>query len=186
MKTWKQCGMTAAIVTALMNTATANEHSNNEHSMMDYQKQRNEWQHRGDESRRSTAWNGKCQRHGKKQRMFGKKNFAQIVLRHAEKLQLSEEQREKLEQSVVNQRKTMITLRADLEVSRIDLMELGKADTWNRSALEKQIDAISEIEKKIALANLDSLEMVRTTLTDAQWNQLQDWRTKIRGKFGWK
>jgi Spy/CpxP family protein refolding chaperone len=100
-------------------------------------------------------------------------------------MELTAEQNDKMDKMMTDHRKKMIRLRADLEIARIDKMEMIKDRNFQKDKLQKQVKKIMAIETNMEMARIDMLAQARTILTDEQWKVFSD-RQKHRrhGKIG--
>lgn len=90
-----------------------------------------------------------------------------------EMLDLSNEQREGLEASLVQTKKKIIPLKAEIELKRVDLESAMKADKPDRSTIMKLTKEISDLELKIKQARIDQMLKVHSILTPEQREQLK-------------
>jgi Spy/CpxP family protein refolding chaperone len=91
-----------------------------------------------------------------------------------EALDLTADQKQKIE--AVHERATRagIQARADLEVAQLDLAKLMRADSPDRRAVEAQIDKIGAMRARMQKARVGVMFDTRALLTDAQKKKLHE------------
>lgn len=104
---------------------------------------------------------GEKRNHGKKRKMI------------MEKLELTDEQKEKLsEHQHQNQRKN-IANRNELQLKHYDLKYELKNKEIDTQKVNKLIDEITEIQKQILINKVESLKKFREVLTEEQWDKIR-------------
>jgi len=108
------------------------------------------------------------------------------LFRMAEKLKLTDQQVEQIQEIKLRHDREMIRLKADLKLARLDLKEIMmKAKIDEKAALSKQ-DNISKVKASIDKTRLQHKLDIRRILTEDQFKQLQKMRMKHgpRGRRG--
>ncbi len=90
-----------------------------------------------------------------------------------ERLNLTEQQQGQLRDLQFQYRKKQIQLRAKIQLARLETRELFSADKPDRSAIEKNVKAISDLQYQQKLDRIDHLFAVRNILTP---DQLKIWK----------
>lgn len=85
-----------------------------------------------------------------------------------EKLNLTDDQKAKIEDLMVDHQKSMIDLRADLQKKRLDLKELVRKGNFSRSDFLNTQKQVTEARDKIAEARANHMMDVYGLLTDQQ------------------
>jgi len=98
----------------------------------------------------------------------------------AKTLKLTDDQKSKIDALTDKQRRAGIQARADLEIAQLDMAKLLRADNPDRSAIEAQIDKISNQRAELRKAQVRTMLDVRTVLTPQQRDQLKAEREKMR------
>lgn len=103
----------------------------------------------------------------------------------AEKLNLTDQQKQQLEKTFLDYRLKLVDLRADVEREELKLQPLMDADTLNEGQISSQLDTLlaarMKLEKTNAMMNLS----MRKILTVDQWKQLRSMRqNRFRGARG--
>ena len=91
-------------------------------------------------------------------------------------LDLTDEQKTKLEAIHERSARKNIQSRADIQIARLDLRKLLRADNPDRRAIESQIDKVSSMQAAMQKANLGAMFEARSVLTDAQRKKLKEMR----------
>jgi Spy/CpxP family protein refolding chaperone len=91
-------------------------------------------------------------------------------------LDLTDEQKTKIEAIHERAQRKNIQSRADLQVAQLDLRKLLRAENPDRRAIESQIDRVSALQVGMHKANLGVMFETRALLTEAQKKQLQEMR----------
>ena len=91
---------------------------------------------------------------------------------HSERMKaalgLTDEQAEKLHQIFFNARKANIKTRADLEIKRMELRELMRAETTDRDAALKKVQEISALREQMMRQHVETMLAAKTVLTPEQ------------------
>ncbi|MCK4453694.1 periplasmic heavy metal sensor [candidate division WOR-3 bacterium] len=90
-----------------------------------------------------------------------------------EMLNLSNEQRDAIENASFETRKKIIPLRSEIELKRLDLEKEMKADEPNRSKIMKTMKEISDLDLKIKQTEMDQRLHIHSMLTPEQKEQLK-------------
>ncbi len=90
-----------------------------------------------------------------------------------ERLNLTDQQQAQLRDLQFQFRKKQIQLRAKIQLARLETRELFSADKPDRSAIEKNVKAISDLQYQQKLDRIDHLFAVRNILTP---EQLKIWK----------
>lgn len=91
-------------------------------------------------------------------------------------LDLTDQQKTKIEAVHERAQRKNIQSRADLQVAQLDLRKLLRAENPDRRAIESQIDRVSALQAGMQKANLGVMFETRALLTEAQKKQLQEMR----------
>jgi len=94
----------------------------------------------------------------------------------AERLKLTDEQRTRMRDIMDQQRRHAIQSRADLQIARLDLGKLMRADDPDASAIDAQIDKLARLRADLAKSRVASLMEAREVLTPEQRDQLKQMR----------
>lgn len=100
-----------------------------------------------------------------------------------ENLNLTEQQKSKLEDLRYKHQEQMIDLRTELDKARLENQKLRRSDKLNRSDFLNQTEKMSSIKNKMAEARAIHFMDVYETLSDEQrkiWNDLRWDRPKFR------
>ena len=98
----------------------------------------------------------------------------------AKTLKLTDDQKNKIDALTDKQRRASIQARADLELAQMDMAKLMRADNPDRSAIEAQIDKMSNQRAQMRKAQVRTMLDVRDVLTPQQRQLLKDQREKMR------
>lgn len=99
-------------------------------------------------------------------------------------IELTDEQRTKLEAKQSDHQKKIIQLRADLSVARLEKQEMMKDRNFKKEKVEKQIKKMMAVKTDMQMARLDALADLRTILTDEQWDVFRNNMGKRGHGFG--
>jgi Spy/CpxP family protein refolding chaperone len=95
---------------------------------------------------------------------------------HNEKMKaelgLTDEQGEKLRQIFTESRKAGIRTRADLQIRRMELHELLRADKTDRDAAMKKVQEISDLRAQQMRSHVESMLAAKTILTPEQQKKI--------------
>jgi Spy/CpxP family protein refolding chaperone len=97
------------------------------------------------------------------------------------KLDLTDDQREKLAAVHEKQQRKNVQARADLEIARLDLQALMKAEKPNTSTINTQIDKIAKMQGEMRKSQVGALLEARALLTPEQQKQLREARLHGKG-----
>ncbi|MBZ5516718.1 MAG: Spy/CpxP family protein refolding chaperone [Acidobacteriia bacterium] len=92
------------------------------------------------------------------------------------KLQLSDDQVKRIEETFFSHRLKLIDLRADLEKQELQLRPLLDADQPDEQKVASQIDAITAARGRLEKENAMMMLAIRRVLTVDQWKKLQTLR----------
>ena len=106
--------------------------------------------------------------------------------RLAQELGLNGAQRTKMREAGERQMRRAIQERADLEISRLDLRQLVRADKPDQRAIDAQVDKIAGMRAQLQKERLAMMLEMRSMLTDAQRAKLKELRAtrQIKDKPG--
>jgi Spy/CpxP family protein refolding chaperone len=103
---------------------------------------------------------------------------AERLTRHADDLELTEEQLDSLEKSAYATRQKLIDLEADLEKARLEMRRLKEQKTENMSDLKKQLRLVSDKKLAIQELRLENWIDSRKILTEDQKQALDSYQSK--------
>jgi Spy/CpxP family protein refolding chaperone len=98
------------------------------------------------------------------------------------KLQLSEDQVKKIEQTYLDHKLKLIDLQADLEKQELRLEPLMDADRPDEAKVGTQIDLITAARGKLEKENAMMMLAIRSQLTVEQWKKLKSLEAAEAGK----
>ena len=98
-----------------------------------------------------------------------------------EQLKLTDDQHDQIRTLSVANQKAQTELFAKIRIARIDLRELFRATSLDRSAIEKQMNVVSDLEQRGKMNRLDHFFAVYKLLTP---EQQKTWRNSV-GRMGW-
>ncbi|MCI0705935.1 MAG: Spy/CpxP family protein refolding chaperone [Ignavibacteriae bacterium] len=96
------------------------------------------------------------------------------------RLNLSDDQRDQIQQLRTEFQKQQITQRGKIQLARIELRELLRADKPDKSAIEKKIQETSQLQAQQQIARVNHMLTVRNVLTPEQQKIM---REEMRGRF---
>lgn len=99
-------------------------------------------------------------------------------------LELSAEQRTKLESLNLERAKKMAQMRADLKVARLDLRAAMRKDNPDPAQVKAQVAAVNKARSLILESRVSHRLKVNSVLTPEQRNKLREMR-RDRSKRGW-
>ncbi|KPJ59701.1 MAG: hypothetical protein AMJ46_10140 [Latescibacteria bacterium DG_63] len=102
--------------------------------------------------------------------------------KHADMLELSDEQLASLKDIRMASRKAAIQARADIQIVELELDEILKEDMPDLTEVKAKISAIAALRKDMALARVNTLEKARKILTTEQLAKLKALKKKARAK----
>jgi Spy/CpxP family protein refolding chaperone len=97
-------------------------------------------------------------------------------------LDLTEQQKDRIEAIHDKQRRSAIEIRKNLELARLDMRKLVRADTPDRRAIETQVDRMSGLRAQLQKSQLNAMLDVRGVLTPEQLKQLEQLRGEGVGR----
>jgi Spy/CpxP family protein refolding chaperone len=98
----------------------------------------------------------------------------------AQKLNLTDDQKQAMDQILLAHREKLVDLRGNLEKAELQLEPLMQADQPNEAQVLAQIDAVAQARAELEKANARFLLALRTKLSSDQWKQLQTMRQEHR------
>ena len=98
-----------------------------------------------------------------------------------EELELTDEQTEKLRQMRVEARKAAVRNRADLQVQRIELGELLRADSPSKAQVDRKVQQITKLQGAAFAARINTMLSAKAVLTPEQRAKARELR-KNRGR----
>ncbi len=101
-----------------------------------------------------------------------------------ERLGITPELASKIRQEEMGFRKAQIRNRADLEVERLELAELLAADHPDRTAIDKKLRKVSDIQLAVEKSRIDRRLALREALTTEQRDKLKQMFSEFRGHRG--
>ena len=99
-----------------------------------------------------------------------------------ERLKLTDDQRQTMDQILLDHRKDLIDRRGAVEKAELDLEPLVAADQPNESQILSQIDKVAQARAELEKANARFLLAIRGKLSPDQWKELKAWRTERGGE----
>ncbi len=100
----------------------------------------------------------------------------------AQKLNLTDPQKQQLEKTFLDYRLKLVDLRADVEREELKLQPLMDADTVNEAQISSQLDTLLGARMKLEKTNAMMNVSMRKVLTADQWKQLRSMREdRFRG-----
>lgn len=98
------------------------------------------------------------------------------------KLNLTADQKAKIEKLRTEHQKTMIDLQADLKKKQVEKRDVIRNSNYTKADLVKQTEEMNKIRDKIALERANYWGDVSSVLTDAQKAELKNLRPCMDGK----
>ena len=95
-----------------------------------------------------------------------------------EQLNLNDQQQEQMEKLRADNHRAQVQTRSKIELARIDLRELYNAEKTDRSAIEKKLKEISDLQHQLKLNHLNHFFAVNNILTP---EQQKIWKKHIGG-----
>jgi Spy/CpxP family protein refolding chaperone len=89
-------------------------------------------------------------------------------------LGITDEQRNKLDDIAFNARKAAIQARSNLEVHRLELGRLMRADNPDRSAIDKKLQEVAQAEAALRRSMINSFLDARNVLTKEQRDKVRE------------
>ncbi len=103
----------------------------------------------------------------------------------AQKLNLTDQQKQQLESTFTSNRLALIDLRAAVEREETKLEPLMSADQLDENAIKAQLNSLIAARGKLEMAMAMMHVSMRKILTTEQWKQLQEMRPKHRERGAW-
>lgn len=100
-----------------------------------------------------------------------------LLLRDAElqkQLNITDEQRKKLEDIVFNNEKAGIQEKANLQIRRLELIRLTQADTPDRAAIDKKLQEVAQAQAALMRAQINGSLDFRAALTKEQRDKIRE------------
>jgi Spy/CpxP family protein refolding chaperone len=101
----------------------------------------------------------------------------------AEKIGLSDQQKQQLEKISQDSRLMMIDLRADLEKQQVILGPMLQTYHPNEAQVIAQVEKVSQARAALEKARVQTMLASRGVLTEDQWNKLKDTRAGFHQNF---
>ena len=120
------------------------------------------------------AQDGRCKEKCQQEIMHEKKSMMKL---HT--IDLSDEQRNELENSKYELEKNTIKLKADIQLKNLDFQREMQSENLNRNKLMKLTEDISKLELKIKLLKLEHKLKIHNMLTPEQRMQLKQQEPEI-------
>ncbi len=103
----------------------------------------------------------------------------------AQKLNLTDQQKQQLEKTFLDYRLNLVDLRANVEREELKLQPLMDADQVNEAQISSQLDTLLAARMKLEKTNSMMYVAMRKVLTADQWKQLRSLREdRFRGRRG--
>lgn len=102
----------------------------------------------------------------------------------AERLGLSEQQKQQLEKIALNGRLKTIDLRADLEKQQVMLAPMMQGYHPDEAQVLAQVEKVSLARAALEKARVQTMLACRNVLTEDQWNKLKETRMGFHRSFG--
>ncbi len=103
----------------------------------------------------------------------------------ADKLKLTDQQKQQLENTFLDYRLKLVDLRANVEREELKLQPLMDADQLNEAQISSQLDTLLAARMKLEKTNAMMNVAMRKVLTADQWKQLRSLREdRFRGPRG--
>lgn len=97
-----------------------------------------------------------------------------ILIRLADKLDLSEEQKAELKDLATSHRKDVIRMKADREIAEVELQESIRQEEPDLDAIEDQIRGIANLEAQMKFSQIKARVDARSVLTEEQQEKLKE------------
>ncbi len=138
----------------------------------------------GGEEREGRKWRRGKGDHAKGKRAYAKRK-GNAVKRMTEKLELTDEQVQKIKGVLTDARKKRIGLRADVRVANIELREMVSQETADKDKIGAKVDEIAKIRGDLLRARTDAALAVREVLTPEQIAKAEGvLKRMLRGRGG--
>lgn len=105
------------------------------------------------------------------------------LMRLADKLELSEGQRNEIKDMFTTHRKDMIRRNADLELAQVELQELMSQDKPDLGAIKEKINHIAALEAEVKFSQVKLQIEAKNVLTEDQQEKLKDLVKNGRGQM---
>jgi Spy/CpxP family protein refolding chaperone len=105
------------------------------------------------------------------------RGILRLLLRDVElqkQLNVTDEQRKKLEDIVFNNEKAGIQERANLQIRRLELQRLTQADTPDRAAIDKKLQEVAQAQAALMRAQINGSLDFRAVLTKEQRDKIRE------------
>jgi Spy/CpxP family protein refolding chaperone len=99
-------------------------------------------------------------------------------------LKLTDAQEKQMAKLRIELQKKQIPIQAKIKTARLEMQELMMADKPDRSAIEKQMKVVSDLQYQAKLNHLDHMLAVRSILTPEQLEIWKKHRGGMRHDFG--
>jgi Spy/CpxP family protein refolding chaperone len=103
-----------------------------------------------------------------------------------DKLNLTEQQKKDLEKIRAEMEKKLIMQRANIQTAEVELEQLYKADSPDKTAIEKKLKEIANLEVQLRMLRIDSWFDINKLLTPEQqktWKKALESRSAMRHKM---
>ena len=100
----------------------------------------------------------------------------------AERLKLTDDQRKAFDGILLEHRKKLIDLRANVEKAELEMEPLMREDQPNEARILAQIDKVAQARAELEKANARFLLAIRAKLTPEQWKLVQEFRASHEGQ----
>ncbi len=138
----------------------------------------------GGEERGRRHWRGRQGRRGHEGR-HGRRGRGSAVKRMTEKLELTDEQVQKIKGVLTDTRKKRIGLRADVRVANIELREMVSQETVDKGTIGAKVDEVAKLRGDLLRARTDAALAVREVLTPEQLAKAEGMlKRMLRGRRG--
>ena len=112
--------------------------------------------------------------HRRAMRMHGERGQGMSMHRRFAKLDLTEQQRDKMREIHDAAERKSIQRNADLQVARLDLHKLMRADSPNAQAVNAQIDKMAKLRAEAMKSHYETYLQARALLTPEQLQKLKE------------
>jgi Spy/CpxP family protein refolding chaperone len=92
----------------------------------------------------------------------------------AERMKLSDDQRNQIQKIRTDFQKQQISQRSKLETSRLELRELMRADNPDKAAIEKKINEVSQLGAQSRIGSFNQMLAIRKVLTPEQQKMMRE------------
>lgn len=99
-------------------------------------------------------------------------------------LGLTDEQTEKLRQTFTESRKANIKMKADLQIRRMELHEILRADNADRDAALKKVEEISNLRAQLMRQHVESMLTAKSILTPEQQKKVHTMMAERKSRHG--